>query len=180
MSQDALDLLLSGVKDQGQRKQITTAYYAFASGDPETFAVQFAVLLRAHATGLKHLSARLEKALSAETRKLGDLVISHQSSVHRMASLLDQESRENGVGEGTDAFSQIKKEIQAGLIAQSAILTSEIQKIPSAVASHDRIVHRLAAHRIIIGLILSYTAGAFSVLAFQHVLSQLFASIAFR
>jgi hypothetical protein len=180
MSQDALDLLLRGVKDQGQRKQITSAYYAFANGDPETFAVQFAVLLRAHAISLKLLPTRLEKTLATETRKLGDLVIAHQSSVQRMASLLDQESGKNGVGEGTDAFSQIKKEIQAGLVAHSAILTSEIQKIPSAVAAHDRILHRLASHRIIIGLILSYTAGALSVLAFQHVLSQLFASIAFR
>jgi hypothetical protein len=42
MSQDALDLLLSGVKDRGQRKQITSAYSAFANGDPETFAVRFA------------------------------------------------------------------------------------------------------------------------------------------
>jgi hypothetical protein len=61
MSQDALELLLNGVKDPGQRKQITSAYYAFANGDPETFAVQFAVLLRAHAASLKLLPARLEK-----------------------------------------------------------------------------------------------------------------------
>jgi hypothetical protein len=45
MSQDALDLLLSGVEDPGQRKRITSAYYAFASGDPETFPVKFAILL---------------------------------------------------------------------------------------------------------------------------------------
>jgi hypothetical protein len=69
VSQDALDLILSGVKDQGQRKQITSAYYAFASGDPQTFAVQFAVLLRAHALSLKLLASRLEKALAAETHK---------------------------------------------------------------------------------------------------------------
>jgi hypothetical protein len=61
MSQDALELLLSGVKDQAQRKQITSAYYAFANGDPETFAVQFAVLLRAHAISLKLLPARQRK-----------------------------------------------------------------------------------------------------------------------
>lgn len=100
MSHDALELLLSGVKDQAQRKQITSAYYAFANGDPDTFAVQFAVLLRAHAISIKLLPVRLEKALSAETRKLGDLVIAHQNSVQRMASLLDQESRKNGLGRG--------------------------------------------------------------------------------
>ena len=77
MSQDALDLLLSGVRDQGQRKQITSAYYAFANGDPETFAVQFAVLLRAHAVSLKLLPARLEKSLSAETGKLGEIGRAH-------------------------------------------------------------------------------------------------------
>jgi len=171
MSQDALDLLLSGVKDPGQRKQITSAYYAFASGDPETFAVQFAVLLRAHALSLKALPVRMEKALAAETRKMGDLVLVHRNSVQRMASLLDSESRKNGVGEGmADSFSQIEKEIQTGLIAHSAILRSEIQNIASAVAAHERILRRLAAHRIIIFLILSYTAGAFSVLAFQHLL----------
>jgi hypothetical protein len=100
MSQEALDLLLSGVKDAGQRKQITSAYYASAHGDPETFAVQFAVLLRAHAASLKLLPARLEKALSAETRKLGDLVIAHQNSVQRMAALLDEEARTGWVGRG--------------------------------------------------------------------------------
>ena len=86
---------------------------------PETFAVQFAVLLRAHATSLKLLAARLEKALSAETRKLGDLVIAHQNSIQRMAALLDQETGKNGEGERTvDFFSEIKKEIQAGLIVE--------------------------------------------------------------
>jgi hypothetical protein len=81
MSQDALELLLSGVKDQAQRKQITSAYYSFASGDPETFAVQFAVLLRAHATSLKLLPVRLEKALSSETRRMSGLVIAHQNGL---------------------------------------------------------------------------------------------------
>jgi hypothetical protein len=171
MSQDALDLLLSGVKDQGQRKQITSAYYAFANGDPETFAVQFAVLLRAHAMSLKLLPARLEKALSAETRKLGDVVIAHQNAIGRMVSLIDPTSKVDGAGEGmADSFSQIKKEIQMGLIAHSAILRSEIQNITSAVAEHERILHEVAAHRIIIFLILSYAAGAFSVLAFQYLL----------
>ncbi|HTD16238.1 MAG TPA: hypothetical protein VK673_13735 [Chthoniobacterales bacterium] len=112
MSQDALELLLSGVKDQAQRKQITSAYYAFANGDPETFAVQFAVLLRAHATSLKLLPARLEKTLSAETRKLSDLVIAHQNSVQRMASLLDQKARRDGMGEGADRWTNIQQMVQ--------------------------------------------------------------------
>ena len=100
MSQDALDLLLSGVKDPGQRKQITSAYYAFANGDPQTFAVQFAVLLRAHAMSLKVLPARLEKAHAAETNRLSAVVLAHQSSVQKLVSLINQEAEKRGGGEG--------------------------------------------------------------------------------
>jgi hypothetical protein len=171
MSQDALELLLNGVKDQGQRKQITTAYYAFANGDPETFAVQFAVLLHAHATSLKLLPARLEKALSAETRKLGDLVIAHQNSVQRMASLLDQESRKNGVGEGAEAHAKIQQAIENQLAAHADVLKGETEKITSAVTAHGRVLQRLAAHRILLTVILSYVAGLLTILIFDELLS---------
>jgi hypothetical protein len=168
MSQDALDLLLSGVKDQGQRKQITSAYYAFANGDPETFAVQFAVLLRAHAMSLKILPARLEKTLAAETRKLGDLVIAHQNSVQRMASLIDQEAGKDGVGERADRYMKIQQAIENQLAAHTELLRTESHKITSSVAASERLAKRLAAHRIVHGLALSYVSGILTVLAFHH------------
>ena len=171
MSEEALDLLLSGVKDQGQRKQITSAYYAFANGDPETFAVQFAVLLRAHAVSLKLLPARLEKTLSAETYKLGDLVIAHQNSVQRMASLLDQEPRKNGVGEGTDAYLKIQQAIENQLTAHSDALRSEREKISSAVAAHGKLLQRLAGRRIVLALVLGYVAGLLTFLIFQELIA---------
>jgi hypothetical protein len=171
MSQDALDLLLSGVKDQGQRKQITSAYYSFASGDPETFAVQFAVLLRAHAVSLKLQPARLEKVLSTETRKLGDLVIAHQNSVQRMASLLDQESRKNGVGEGTDLCSTVQHEIKNHLAAHAEVLRTETEKMTSAVTAHATLLQRMAAHRVLLTVILSYIGGVLTILLFQELLS---------
>jgi nitrogen fixation/metabolism regulation signal transduction histidine kinase len=177
MSQDAIELLLSGVKDQAQRKQITRAYYAFANGDPETFAVQFAVLLRAHATSLKLLPARLEKVLSAETRKLGDLVIAHQNSVQRMASLLDQESRKNGVGEGSDVYLKIQQAIENQLAAQAEVLRTERERIGSTVATNGRLLQKLAAQRMILGLIVSFIAGALSLLFFQQVLPLLLRSL---
>jgi hypothetical protein len=81
MSQEALELLLTGVKDQAQRKQITSAYYAFANGDPETFAVQFAVLLRAHALSLKTLPDRLQKVIATESHRMSDLILARQNSL---------------------------------------------------------------------------------------------------
>jgi hypothetical protein len=170
MSQDALDLLLSGVKDPGQRKQITSAYYAFANGDAETFAVQFAVLLRAHAISLKLLPARLEKALSAETRKLGDLVIAHQNSVQRMTSLLDQESRKSGVGEG-NVVVELKQEMEQQLAAHGELLRSETEKVVSTVAANSRLFQKLAAHRILLAIVLSYLAGGLSILLVQRLMA---------
>lgn len=163
MSQDALELLLNGVKDQAQRKQITSAYYAFANGDPETFAVQFAVLLRAHAISLKLLPARLEKTLSAETRKLGDLVIAHQNSIQKMVSLLDQETGKNGVGEGNDPYPRIQQAIEQQVSAHTAVLRSEREKITAVVAANRRLMQRLTAARILLTLIFSYVGGLLTV-----------------
>jgi hypothetical protein len=171
MSQDALELLLSGVKDPGQRKQITSAYYAFANGDPETFAVQFAVLLRAHTLSLKVLPARLEKALSSEISRMGDLVIAHQNSVQRMASLLDPESRKNGVGEGTEACAKIQWIIENQLAAHGEALSEEREKLASTIAAHEKVLRRLAAQRVLVTLILSYIGGILTSLIFQELLS---------
>jgi hypothetical protein len=153
------------VKDQGQRKQITSAYYAFANGDPETFAVQFAVLLRAHATSLKLLPSRLEKALAAETHKMSALVIAHQNAIGRMASLIDQARGNDGVGEGTDTYAAIQQALEERLAAHANLLRSEREKIVFAVDANGR-----AADRIVLALILSYMAGILSVLALQHLL----------
>src|SRR5260370_36664412 len=170
MSQDALDLLLSGVKDQGQRKQITSAYSSFASGDPETFAVQFAVLLRAHAVSLKLLPARLEKALAAETHKMGDLVIAHQKSVERMASLIGQEAEKSGGGEGGVDFKRLQTAIEDQLAAHAEVLAKEREKIVSAVAANGR-VERITAQRILLGLILSYIVGLVTIPVLQYLIS---------
>ena len=165
MSQDALELLLSGVKDQAQRKQITSAYYAFANGDPETFAVQFAVLLRAHSLSLKVLPQQLQKAFSIETHKLSDLVSAHQSLMNKVASLASQSEDHNGVGE---KFEQTERRIEKHFALYYEVLKSELANILSATTASHRALQQVAAHRIALGLILSYTAGALSVLAVQH------------
>ena len=171
MSQDALELLLSGVKDPGQRKQITSAYYAFASGDPETFAVQFAVLLRAHSLSLKALPQQLQKALSIETHKVSDLVSAHQSLMNKVASLVSQSEDHNGVGE---KFEQIERRIEEHFALYYEVLRSELANIMSATTASHRGLKQVAAHRIALGLLLSYTAGALSVLALQHLWPLLF------
>ena len=159
------------MKDQAQRKQITSAYYAFSNGDPETFAVQFAVLLRAHATSLKVLPQRLQKALSIETHKVSDLVSAHQSLMNKVASLVSQSEDHNGVGE---KFEQIEKRIEEHFALYREVLRSELATIISAKTATRRGLKQVAAHRIALGLVLSYTAGALSVLALQRLLPLFF------
>jgi hypothetical protein len=167
MSQEALDLLLSGVKHAGQRKQITSAYYAFASGDPETFAVQFAVLLRAHAMSLKALPAWMEKALATETHRLTDVVAAHQASVERMVSFMDRTAANSGVGEGSVVL-ELKQEMEQQLAAHCELLRSETEKVVSAVTANSRLFQKLAAHRVLLAIVLSYVAGGLSILLIQR------------
>jgi hypothetical protein len=173
MSQDALDLLLTGVKDQGQRKQITSAYYAFAAGDPETFAVQFAVLLRAHAMSLKALPERLQKALATETHKLSDLVITHRTCTEKLLSFVDQAGQNDGVGEGSDAVARIQKAIEERLTEHGEVLRGETEKLVSAITENGRVLQKFYAHRIVLGLVLSYVAGILTVPTIQYLLPVL-------
>ena len=48
-----LNVMLDLYADEGDRNAIRKAYYGLAHGDPDTFPMQFAVLLTAHAQALK-------------------------------------------------------------------------------------------------------------------------------
>ena len=48
-----LSVMLDLYPDEGDRDAIRRAYFGLAHGDPSTFAVQFSVLLTAHAQALK-------------------------------------------------------------------------------------------------------------------------------
>jgi hypothetical protein len=48
-----LSVMLDLYADEGDRNAIRKAYYGLAHGDPNTFPVQFSVLLTAHAQALK-------------------------------------------------------------------------------------------------------------------------------
>jgi hypothetical protein len=48
-----LSVMLDLYADEGDRDAIRRAYFGLANGDPSTFAVQFSVLLTAHAQAMK-------------------------------------------------------------------------------------------------------------------------------
>ena len=43
-----LEVLLTGINDNGHRMAVVQAYYSLAEGDPNTWPVQFALLIKAH------------------------------------------------------------------------------------------------------------------------------------
>ncbi len=51
-----LQLLLTGISDNGQRMAVVQAYYGLAEGDPDTWPVQFAVLIKAHTLAMNRLT----------------------------------------------------------------------------------------------------------------------------
>ena len=51
-----LELLLAGINDNDQRLAVIQAYYSLAEGDPNTWPVQFALLIKAHTLAMNRLT----------------------------------------------------------------------------------------------------------------------------
>jgi hypothetical protein len=94
------------------------------------------------------------------------LVLAHQNSTERMVSLLNQELEKGGRGEGRVDYKKIQAASEEQLAAHAEVLKSETEKIVAAVAANGRL-ETLTAHRILLGLILSYIAGLVTIPVFQ-------------
>ena len=101
-----------------------------------------------------------------------DLVIAHQKSVEKMASLIREEAEKSGGGEDRVTSGELPMQ----LTAHAEVLRTERERIASAIATNGRLLQKLAAERIL-GLIVSFMAGVLSVLLFQHVLPLLLRSL---
>ena len=51
-----LEVLLTGINDNGQRMAVVQAYYSLAEGDPNTWPVQFALLIKAHTLAMNRFT----------------------------------------------------------------------------------------------------------------------------
>ena len=72
-----LELLLAGISDNGQRMAVVQAYYSLAEGDPNTWPVQFAVLIKAHTMAMNRFAqtggAAAEPPVSTTSAPVFDL-----------------------------------------------------------------------------------------------------------
>ena len=51
-----LEVLLTGINDNGHRMAVVQAYYSVAEGDPNTWPVQFALLIKAHTLAMNRFT----------------------------------------------------------------------------------------------------------------------------
>src|SRR5882724_1176717 len=51
-----LEVLLTGINDNGHRMAVVQAYYSLAEGDPNTWPVQFALLIKAHTLAMNRFT----------------------------------------------------------------------------------------------------------------------------
>ena len=175
---ESLDFLLAGVRDENQRKLVRSAYFAFASGDPNTFAVQFAVLLKAHLLALRTAPTKLQRALTEERHKVSDALIAHRAYLESLSGSppAGSEAAPNALpgreGDLVAAISQIQNAIREQLREErSLLLESKTDTSSRAEPTTARLINRLAAHRIILALLLTYCAGLITQPLFHYLFS---------
>ena len=175
---ESLDFLLAGVRDENQRKLVRSAYFAFASGDPNTFPVQFAVLLKAHALALRTAPTKLQRALTEERHKVSDALVAHRAYLESLSGSrpAGSEPTSNALpGRGGDlaaAISQIQNAIHEQLREErNLFLEIKADSSSRAQPTTARLINRLAAHRIILALLLSYGAGLITQPLFHYLFS---------
>lgn len=76
-----LAFLLNGIDDEAQRNSIIAAFYDFSRGQPDGFAVRFAVLLQALTLTVKMTPERVKKAFGSEAKALQGVLIAYQTSL---------------------------------------------------------------------------------------------------
>jgi hypothetical protein len=178
MTDEALELLLSGVTKEADRKAVTAAYYEFAAGDPNTFPVQFAVLLKAHALAVRVAPNRLQKIIATEAHKMSDLLVAHLDAVKKTATALGfaPTGQKTDSTEVLDAVAALSQQIQNYFATERAALKErldQVERISTATDKATALLAKLSAHRIISGLALAYLAGLLSLPVTHHILSLL-------
>jgi hypothetical protein len=99
-----LEVLLTGINDNAQRIAVVQAYYSLAEGDPNTWPVQFALLIKAHTLAMN----RFTQAAGST----GDRLVSAPSS-----PILDLQPAVAKILEAADTLTQISADrIKWGLL----------------------------------------------------------------
>src|SRR6516164_8712722 len=159
----ALEVMLAGCANDGERKAVRDAFYTFAQGDPDAFAVQLAVVLTAHARALKAAPEAFRKAGERVSSEVVETIASHRLSVKEAAAVLSKEA--TNVGQqaalvGQD-LCQLRKELSKCSDALRNIFAGVIDE-RRAIQAAAQSLESISERRILIGLTAAFVAGAAS------------------
>jgi hypothetical protein len=163
-----LGMLLRRYAQEADREAILNAYYKFASGDPETFPVQFAVLLEAHTKAMETAPELLKHRLGLMLKELREVMAAHQVDMRRCAEKVAQHE------------ALIREELQRHRDAtarQMAELRKEVGRIAEAageIQRHGDTLTYLTGKRIAWGLGLAAVSGAVVVVLLEMLCRFLF------
>ena len=159
----ALEVMLAGCATNAERKAVREAFYTFAQGDPDAFAVQLAVLLTAHARALKTAPEAFRKAGERVSSEVIETIASHRLSVKEAAAVLSKEAANVGQQAalaGQD-LCQLREELSKCSDALRNIFAGVIDERRAIQAAAESL-ESISEQRILIGLTTAFVVGAAS------------------
>jgi uncharacterized protein YciU (UPF0263 family) len=159
-----LEFILSGCTTDDERKAIVQAFHTFAQGDPGSFSVQFAVLLRAHAAALKSAPERLHRAVGTEFANLGDLLLTHKASVKEAGSAIAKHAADwqREVEVFCEDLRKMREQIVELSDSDNRSRESVLAKIVEereAIQKATEVILSVSERRILMGLTAAFAAG---------------------
>jgi hypothetical protein len=173
-----LDILLNGFANDAQRKAVIEAFHTFAQGDPDSFNVQFAVLLEAHARALKSAPEWLRKAIAMELTQVSDLIVSHRSAMKDSAAAIAKDAsdiRDQVVllSEFNQELRELVNKVQGSEVAACesflVLISREIKKIQDAAEA----IISISEKRILLAILAVYLLGIGSYPVFLGMITWL-------
>ena len=163
----ALELLLEGLTDEAKLREVNRAFYHFARGDPDGFAVQFAVLLQAHCLALKAGPQRIHQALQTETQRLSALLMAYQTALEDAAAAVTRHAEASAaqgeaLGQRLEALERLVRTVQAQEHAARASQDEAVRNACAAALSAAEGLHHGRRLNLFgsVGLVIALTALA--------------------
>ena len=159
-----LEFILSGCTSDDERKAIVQAFHTFAQGDPGSFSVQFAVLLRAHAAALKSAPERLRKAVGTEFANLGDLLLAHKASVKEAGTAIAKHATD--WQEEVEVFCEDIRKLREQIVelsdsdnrSRESVLAKIVEE-REAIQKAAEVILSVSERRILMGLTAAFAVG---------------------
>jgi uncharacterized protein YciU (UPF0263 family) len=162
-----LEFILSGCTTDDERKAIREAFHTFAQGDPGSFSVQFAVLLRAHAEALKSAPERLRKAVGTEFSNVSEFLFAQKASVKEAGSAIAKHAAD--WQEEVEVLCEYLRKLREQIVelsdsdnrSRKSVLAKIVEE-REAIQKAAEVILSVSERRILMGLTVAFAVGVVS------------------